>query len=461
MLLQLRLAALVLLPLSARGFAPEPRPPWPARAAAAVGAPLSPRRDVAARATSPDFDDDEPGELRWYILEVVNGQETWVQEAVENSIAAAGLEHLVDRLLVPVDRVAATYGKKVYQKEKILYPGYIYCHIRLNKPLWSAMVNSQKVINFIGVDEGFAKTNSKDIIPGVRGKITPMPLEDADVERMLAFTRQGQVDDETAGQFAVDDLVAILAGRLRGETGVVRRLIDGKLMVRVLGYGQSMDIVLEPSEVRKLTPVEIETAAPGSAIALASTMASAGSKATSERLIATAKAPSKVRVRERTGKSLGSDARASAIEERREVRRSRRAGDRDADGGDEGEDDPAESKRAGFRSYLDEMDGLEGGSSFDRGRTPLPEDDDEDDFLRQLLEMDLDGGGDPGPPAPPAASTSPPPVTAARRASSPGPPPSRAEPAADESTQSTVLDDEQFLDELFGGDGFADDAPAQ
>ena len=147
---------------------------------------------------------------------------------------------------------------------------------------------------------------------------------------------------------------------------------------------------------------------------------------------------------------LRGDARASAIEERREVRRSRRAGDRDADGGDEGEDDPAESKRAGFRSYLDEMDGLEGGSSFDRGRTPLPEDDDEDDFLRQLLEMDLDGGGDPGPPAPPAASTSPPPVTAARRASSPGPPPSRAEPAADESTQSTVLDDEQFLDELFG-----------
>ena len=76
-------------------------------------------------------------------------------------------------------------------------------------------------MNFIGGDKGMKLGKTNDIIPGVRGEIHPMPLDDANIARMLSITTSGAVNDTGVGsadQFAIGDMVMATVGRNKVAT---------------------------------------------------------------------------------------------------------------------------------------------------------------------------------------------------------------------------------------------------
>lgn len=87
----------------------------------------------AARARLPALrvahvDVETSDEMRWYILQCFTGQEAWTALNLEQMLQRpehAAAQARIEKALVPIELVPATRGKKVYHKERIVYPGYV------------------------------------------------------------------------------------------------------------------------------------------------------------------------------------------------------------------------------------------------------------------------------------------------------------------------------------------------
>jgi len=74
------------------------------------------------------------------------------------------------------------------------------------------------------------------------------------------YTGKGDQGDDLIGQYAsyeVEDMVKVLSGNFEGEDGVVRRLKDGNIMVRMYTYGSALDQWHKPEELRKMSQLEV------------------------------------------------------------------------------------------------------------------------------------------------------------------------------------------------------------
>lgn len=103
----------------------------------------------------------------------------------------------------------------------------------------------------------------------------PIALSDEEVEKFRGleeeteemyqkygedYTGKGDRGEDLVGQYAsyeVEDFVKVLSGNFVGEDGMVKRLKDGQIMVRLYTYGQVMDQWFEPKEIQKMNDLEV------------------------------------------------------------------------------------------------------------------------------------------------------------------------------------------------------------
>jgi len=206
---------------------------------------------------------DEPN--AWYLMNCVAGSEMALLAQAQHTIRDFPTEQ-VEKIVVPTGRHLRSHGKRNVVEVKVAYPGYVFCKIRLCEETYEALQTLPLCRSWMA---GTVNQKGYKKLPA-----HPIALSDEEVEKFRGleeetdemyrkygddYTGKGDTGDDLLGQYAsykVEDMVKVLSGNFKGEDGMVKRLKDGQIMLRLYTYGQLMEQWFEPSELRKMTDME-------------------------------------------------------------------------------------------------------------------------------------------------------------------------------------------------------------
>ena len=210
----------------------------------------------------------------WYLLNCVATQELDLLYQVKE--VCAGHPDAV-RFVVPTEKKTRSHGaKKMVTETKVKYQGYVFAKIRLCADLYERIQELDLLRSWMGTvnHKGYKK------LPPVPLALNELEVEKFGLEEWEDEEETDEVDqtgvivdiddeddmkskiDETAVKafqgIKVEDMVKVTAkGKFYDEEGIVRRLKDGKIMVRFYTYGTMFEEWMNPGDVRKLTELEV------------------------------------------------------------------------------------------------------------------------------------------------------------------------------------------------------------
>jgi transcriptional antiterminator NusG len=169
---------------------------------------------------------------KWYILNVISGQENKIATEIRSMILKGSLEKYVLEALVPVKQIIKVKkGKKVQEAQKI-FPGYIFINANLNSDAYSIINAIPKVMGFLG------------------GKNNPEAVSDVKMQGILNASNEQAVGK--AG-FEMGEVVNVTEGPFESFSGTVEEFDAEKQRVKIsiLIFGRATSVELETSQVEK------------------------------------------------------------------------------------------------------------------------------------------------------------------------------------------------------------------
>ncbi|MFN5171044.1 MAG: transcription termination/antitermination protein NusG [Cyclobacteriaceae bacterium] len=183
------------------------------------------------------------GELKWYVLRVISGQEKKVKTYLENEIARAKLTEFIPQVLIPSEKVYEMRNGKKRVREKNFFPGYVLVSADLsNGEAFHAVNNIPGVIGFLGSS---GSHQSKD----------PVALRQSEVNRILGKVDEvDQFEEKLEKPFIRGESVKVMDGPFSGFTGTVEEIFEDKkkLNVTVKIFGRNTPVELSYMQVEKL-----------------------------------------------------------------------------------------------------------------------------------------------------------------------------------------------------------------
>ena len=169
--------------------------------------------------------------------------------------------HTTDEMSVLPNGVGRYKSKLSYTHQssysfasQVLYPSYIFVYMKLNEVSYTAIQTVQKVSSFVGPRKPIKGTYGMSIV-------VPKRLTDKEIttfEGLVEATSVMSQKDQHAFEFEIGEMVVVIDGPHKGETGAVRMVRDGQLVVRFYTYGTMIDTYLDPKVIRKMTDEEAE-----------------------------------------------------------------------------------------------------------------------------------------------------------------------------------------------------------
>jgi transcriptional antiterminator NusG len=187
---------------------------------------------------NPPSPDDEPlvtPGMNWFVLRVASNKEDSVRETLLRKIKIEGMDHLVNRILVPTEKQKTIKAGKQKITLKKLYPGYVFVEMALEK---DGRI-PQDVFFLIKETTGVG-----DFI-GTAGHPTPMPLPE--VEKVVAASKPAEESPTVKMEFHKGDKIKIKEGPFQSMEGAVDELLpeQGKVRVIVTIFGRAVPVELE------------------------------------------------------------------------------------------------------------------------------------------------------------------------------------------------------------------------
>lgn len=175
-----------------------------------------------------------PG-MNWFALRVASNKEDVVRETLLRKIKIEGYTHLVNRILVPTEKVKTIKGGKAKITQRKLYPGYVFVEMKLEP---DGRI-PQDVFFLIKETTGVG-----DFI-GTAGRPTPMSLPE--VEKILMASRPAEETPTVKMEFKKGDHIKIREGPFANMEGTVDELLpdQGKVRVIVTIFGRATPVELE------------------------------------------------------------------------------------------------------------------------------------------------------------------------------------------------------------------------
>ncbi|MGC1680662.1 MAG: transcription termination/antitermination protein NusG, partial [Pseudolabrys sp.] len=139
-------------------------------------------------------------------------------------------------VLVPKEKVnEARRGRKV-ETERKFFPGYVLVKMNLNDEVYHLIKNTPKVTGFLGTDK------------------KPMPISDAEADRILHQVQEGIERPKPAVSFEVGEQVRVSDGPFASFNGVVEEVDEARSRVKVAVsiFGRATPVELEFGQVEKL-----------------------------------------------------------------------------------------------------------------------------------------------------------------------------------------------------------------
>jgi transcriptional antiterminator NusG len=182
------------------------------------------------------------GELKWYVLRVISGQEKKVKSYLDNEIEREKLRDFIPQVLIPLEKVYEMRGGKKKMRERNFFPGYVLISADLsNNKAFDAVNRIPGVLGFLGTSSGTSKE--------------PVPLRPSEVNRILGKVDEIEsLDEKLERPFIKGETVKVMDGPFSGFTGTVEEIFEEKkkLNVMVKIFGRNTPLELNYMQVEKL-----------------------------------------------------------------------------------------------------------------------------------------------------------------------------------------------------------------
>jgi transcriptional antiterminator NusG len=173
---------------------------------------------------------------KWYILNVMAGQENKIASDIKAMIVRGSIDKYVSEVLVPTKPVVKIKkGQKVQEAQK-LFPGYVFINADLGGDVYSLINSIPKVMGFLG------------------GKNNPQPVADNKMQEILKLSSSQDLDTKNV-IFEIGETLNIIEGPFESFSGVVEDFDAEKQKVKisVLIFGRATSVELEINQVEKIS----------------------------------------------------------------------------------------------------------------------------------------------------------------------------------------------------------------
>ncbi len=175
-------------------------------------------------------------ENKWYILNVMAGQENKVATDIKSMILRGALGHYVADVLVPSKQIVKIKkGQKVQEAQK-LFPGYVFINANINSNAYNLLNAIPKVMGFLG------------------SKNNPEPVTDEKMQTILNLSNE-QIADNKNVIFEIGETLNVIEGPFESFSGAVEEFDSEKQKVKIsiLIFGRATSVELDISQVEKIS----------------------------------------------------------------------------------------------------------------------------------------------------------------------------------------------------------------
>jgi len=174
---------------------------------------------------------------RWYIVHAYSNFENKVAESIREQAKQRGLADLFEEVLVPKEKVTEVRRGRKVDTERKFFPGYVLAKMELTDEAYHLIKNTPKVTGFLGTDK------------------KPMPISDAEADRILHQVQEGIDRPKPSVSFEVGEQVRVSDGPFASFNGTVEEVDEGrsrvKVAVSIFGRATPVELGFEEVELVK------------------------------------------------------------------------------------------------------------------------------------------------------------------------------------------------------------------
>ena len=173
--------------------------------------------------------------MEWYIVRAQANRERKVSERILKEADKGELNGVIGRVVVPMEKVFATKDGKKTQREKVLFPGYVFVET-------SAIGELKQFVKKIQGATGLLSDRA--------GNIQVVP--ESEVNRMIGIHEENKTKS-FSDIYSIGDEVIITDGPFTSFKGNIENIDKekGKVKVNVLIFGRPTSVELEDTQVKK------------------------------------------------------------------------------------------------------------------------------------------------------------------------------------------------------------------
>jgi transcription termination/antitermination protein NusG len=173
---------------------------------------------------------------RWYIVHTYSNFEKKVMEDIKKQVVQKRLDEMFEQIIVPTEEVIEIRRGRRIKSERRFFPGYVLVKVDLTDEAFHLIKNTPKVTGFLG------------------SGLKPVPITDAEANRILNQVAEGVEKPKTAIHFEIGEQVKVADGPFASFTGQVEEVDEerSRLKVAVSIFGRPTPVELEYAQVEKM-----------------------------------------------------------------------------------------------------------------------------------------------------------------------------------------------------------------
>ena len=174
--------------------------------------------------------------MSWYVIHTYSGFENKAKLSLEERIKQAKKEPFFGEIIVPEENVVELKNGQKRTTKRRFFPGYILVRMCLTDETWHIVKETPKITGFVG------------------DRLKPVPVPDAEVEKMTHRIAEGQVKPRPRISFQEGENVRVVDGPFANFSGVIEGVNPdkGKVKVLVSIFGRSTPVELDFIQVEKV-----------------------------------------------------------------------------------------------------------------------------------------------------------------------------------------------------------------
>lgn len=172
--------------------------------------------------------------MKWYIVRATSNREKSVSERIIKEGEKGDLMGKIGRVVVPTEKSFHLKNGKKVQREKVMYPGYIFVET-------NAVGELKFFLKDVNGATGFLTNREREI----------QSLSESEVNRMLGVQKEKQENIDNFNHFVSGEEVKILDGPFANFIGTVENMKDQKVRIEVMIFGRKNIIELNVFQIEK------------------------------------------------------------------------------------------------------------------------------------------------------------------------------------------------------------------